>query len=336
MLDRPFLYNIIYALAASGGRDARLFGDGFALSQEAFERSLPGSGFPELWFELPLAGRPWFDLHALASHETIGSHTTFSSHETGGYPELFSWFARQGREARQLALSWDVSSGDIAHPAVQLLVGDRVSATTCAFLEKAGRSDAVPAYRAFLDRLPNGWFACYTGVFPARPDMNLRVECIPRPEQQQAYANDPALLEAHLQQVGLPVLGDTLVERCQLLAQTPFQLEFQFDVEADGMAGPTIGVSVRFAGPQGMGPYDPFDPEGAGGDLMRRIEAWGLADDRWKLLYDASFAKGLKNNGVGSLLYNYLAFLKLRWRDGLPLDAKVYYLAGLQDLGTPR
>ena len=253
MLDRPFLYNIIYALAASGGRDARLFGDGFALSQEAFERSLPGSGFPELWFELPLAGRPWFDLHALASHETIGSHTTFSSHETGGYPELFSWFARQGREARQLALSWDVSSGGIAHPAVQLLVGDRVSATTCAFLEKAGRSDAVPAYRAFLDRLPNGWFACYTGVFPARPDMNLRVECIPRPEQQQAYANDPALLEAHLQQVGLPVLGDTLVERCQLLAQTPFQLEFQFDVEVDGTAGPTIGVSVRFAAPQGMG-----------------------------------------------------------------------------------
>lgn len=331
MLDRLFLYNIIYALAAKDGRDARLFGDGFSLSREAFERSLPGSGFPELWFELPLAGDPWFDLHALASHETIGPHTTFSAHETGGYPELFSWFARQGQDARQLALSWDVSSGDISYPAVQLLVRGWDSTTTCAFLEEAGRSDAVPSYRAFLDRIPEGWFACYTGVFPARPDMNIRVECIPRSEQQLAYANDPALLEAHLQRVGLPVLGDTLVERCQVLAQSPFQLEFQFDVEADGTAGPTIGVSVRFDGPQGLGPYEAYDPTGAGGDLMRRVEAWGLADERWNLLYDAFFAKRLKNNGAETLLYNYLAFLKLRWRDGLPLDAKVYYVAGLQN-----
>ena len=330
MVDRSFLYNIIYAFAARDGRDVRLFGDGYALSCEAFERSLPGPGFPELWFEIPLAGRPWFDLHALASHETIGSQTTFSAHETGGFPELFSWFARQGREARQLALSWDVSSGDITYRAAQLLVRDWEGATTSAFLKEAGRADAVPAYRAFLDRLPEGWFACYTGVFPARPNMNIRVECIPKTEQQLAYANDPASLEAHLRQVGLPTLGDTLVERCQILAQSPFQLEFQFDVEADGTAGPTIGVSVRFAATQGRGPYEAYDPEGAGGDLMQKVEAWGLADDRWKLLHDASFAKRLNTGGTAMLLYNYLAFLKLRWRDGLPLDAKAYYMAGLQ------
>ena len=330
MLDRSFVYNIIYALAARDGRGERLFGDGFALSCEAFERSLPGGGFPELWFEMPLLGDPWFDLHALASHETIGSRTTFSEHETGGYPELFSWFVQQGPEARQLALSWDVSSGDITHPAAQLLVRSPKPDTTCSFLEAAGRADAAPSYRAFLDRLPEGWFACYTGVFPAREGMNLRVECIPPYRQQQAYAEDPALLASHLRQMGLTELGSNLVERCQLMASSAFQLEFQFDVDVDGCAGPTFAASVRFGSPDGSSGYELYDPEGAGGELMRQVEAWGLADDRWRLLHGASFAKRMTLGDASALLYNYLAFLKLRWREGEPVDAKVYYMAGVQ------
>ena len=78
MLDRTILYNILYALAARNGRDKVLFGGCHPLSQEAFERSLACDAFPEIWFELPLAGEPWFDLHALTARADLKPGMTFA------------------------------------------------------------------------------------------------------------------------------------------------------------------------------------------------------------------------------------------------------------------
>lgn len=59
-VSRPFVYDVIYALAASEGRERVLFGSSAPLAHEAFGRSLVGDVFPELWFEVPLLGEPWF------------------------------------------------------------------------------------------------------------------------------------------------------------------------------------------------------------------------------------------------------------------------------------
>ena len=329
-MDRLMLYDIIYALAARDGRQAVLFGDCAELARNAFSRSLAGDYFPELWFEMPLAGEPWFDLHALVSHGDLDARATFTPETCGGCPEAFSWFSTQGPGARQLALSWDVGAGDATSPAVQLLVGDNNLEVTSGFLEAAGRADAVSAYRAFTERLPRGWFACYAGVFPRRTFPFLRVECIPRRELQRSYVEDRALLEAHLRQAGLAEPGDSVLERCQALADTPFALEFQFDVTPDGSAGSTLGASVRFAAPSDENSRAIFDVQGEAGELMRRVEAWGLADDRWKLFAGATYAQRVSFKSESCLLYCYPAFLKLRWRDGIPLDAKAYLIAGTQ------
>ena len=329
MANREMLYDIIYALAARDGREQVLFGDCAPNAHEAFAHSLPGGGFPELWFELPLAGEPWFDLHALASREHLNPDAPFAPETCGGNPGAFAWFAAREEGVRQLALSWDVSAGDGGSPAVQLLVSTDDAQVTCDFLEAAGRGDAAPSYRAFRKRLPEGWFACYAGVFPRRTVPHLRVECIPAGPLQRAYAEDPALLEAHLRQTGLADLGDTMLLRCQVLAKTPFSLEFQFDVDESGRAGSTFGASVRFSSPSEGGKRQPFDPDGKAGELMRQVEDWGLADGRWRLLSDASFATWATLGDESSLLYCYPAFLKLRWRDGDPVDAKAYLIAGL-------
>ena len=329
-MNHMMLYDIIYALAAREGREAALFGSGAPLARGAFARSLAGDYFPELWFELPLSGEPWFDFHALASREDLDAGAAFEPATSGGVPEVFQWFASQGPGARQLALSWDIGSGDIAGPAVQMLKREDDEQMTCDFLAAAGRPDAAPAYRAFAGRLPRGWFACYAGVFPARSVPFLRVECIPKSGQQRAYAEDPALLGAHLRQAGLTEPGGTIVDRCQLLADTPFQLEFQFDVTPEGSAGPTFAASVRFAQPSGTETSESFDPDGAAGKLMRQAEAWGLADGRWRLLSETAFAKRVEAAGESRLIYCYPAFLKLRWRAGEPLDAKAYLIAGTQ------
>jgi hypothetical protein len=178
-MNLPMVYQIIYALAARDGRERVLFGESAPQAYSAFERSLACDVFPELWFEVPLVGSPWFDLHVLTAHEDL-IRRTFRDAGTGvAVPEVFEWYAAQGHDARQLALSWDTGSGDVASPAVQLLKWASNVQLTCDFLEAAGRADAIEAYRAFEARLPEGWFACYAGVFPTRREPFLRVECIP-------------------------------------------------------------------------------------------------------------------------------------------------------------
>lgn len=325
-MDREMLFDIIYALAARDGREQALFGPSVPLAREAFSRSLPTDAFPELWFELPLAGAPWFDLHALASRTDFAPGSQPAPGICGGYPEVFSWFAGEERGVRQLALSWDVGTGALAGPAVQLLVKTGDVQVTCDFLAAAGRADAAPGYRSFVKRMPLGWFACYAGVFPQRPGHNLRVECIPSCSLQRAYAENPPLLEEHLAQVGVRSFGDTLLPRCQILADSPFQLEFQFDVSPEGTAGDTFGASVRFAATAEDGDV-PFEPDGAAGGLMRDIEQWGLADDRWHLLAKTAFAQRASFAGQSVVISCYPAFVKLRWRDGEPVDAKAYLIA---------
>ena len=329
MLSRSMLYDILYALAARDGREKALFGGCQPLAREAFERSLACNAFPELWFELPLAGEPWFDLHALTARADVEPGMPFEPQTTGGNPEAFSWFAAQGKSVRQLALSWDVSSGDIERPAVQLLVARDDPDATCGFLEVAGRPDAADAYRAFWKRQPAGWFACYTGVFPCRPNHTLRVECIPDSTLQGAYAVNADLLDAHLRQMGL---GNTvgIVSACHMLAKTPFRLEFQFDVELDGKAGSTFGASVRFSDPPGTEGWQPFTADGATEHLMTQLEAWGLADDRWRRLAECAFANNVTLGAERVKLCCYPAFVKLRWRAGVLLDAKAYLIAGVQ------
>lgn len=328
------LFAFLYALAAMNGREEALFGRSMAAAQEAFARSTACEDFPEVWFELPLAGEPWLDLHLLASSESLGPGQAFAQERTGGYPEIFEWFAAADG-VRQLALSWDTGSGD-GSPAAQVLVSGRDPEVPCAFLSSAGRADLQEAYRSFVGRIPEGWFACYTGVFPGRAHSFVRVECIPHRHVQEAYAADASLLEADLRRAGIGSLGATAVERCHELACSPFPLEFQFDVLPDGTLGPTFGASVRFAAPPGQEDWLAFNPQGAAGELMRRVEEWGLADERWHLLADTIFAKRLTREGASVTLFNYPAFIKLRWRDGEPLDAKAYLLAGVQDGTTPK
>ncbi len=333
--DTLRLYEIIYAIAASNGRESAVFGDCAPLACEAFARSLACDAFPELWFEIPLLGEPWFDFHALTSRSDLTASSSFTFETTGGFPEVFEWFAAQGEGVRQLALSWDTGSGDASSPAVQLLLYKEDYGLACDFLKAAGRADAVPAYRAFTERIPNSWFACYSGVFPARPGHNLRVECIPNRDLQIAYAKDPSLLRDHLHKVGLSNIGGSIVERCRLLASAPFQLEFQFDIDEDGLPEPMFAASARFSDPPGEDSYHCFDPEGAAGTMMKQLEAWGLVDERWRLLADMMFAMKVTKENISRTIYCYPAFIKLRWKDGEPFDAKSYLIAGCQHIDAP-
>ena len=327
-MDRMKLYDIIYALAARDGREATLFGSCASTAREAFSRSLAGEAFPEIWFEIPLAGGSWFDLHSLVSHEDVAGTQPAFSGQGGVYADALAWFGRQQRNTvRQLALSYDTHVGDVDSPAVQLLVNGCDISVPFGFLEAVGRSDAKEAYRAFFGSMPEEWYACYVGTFPSRQAEEgsswVRVECLVRQALQQAYAGDVATLRDHLARVGMTWLGDDDLGAVQRLACSPFPLEFQFDVGAQGEALPTLSASVRFA------PEDWVNPDRVGciRDLLREVQDLGLADGRVGQLAGTVFAKRVTYGGESALLSCFPAFIKLRWRASEPTCAKAYLLA---------
>lgn len=327
-MDYIRLYDILYALTAKDGREAKLFGACAPAAREAFARSLAGKEFPELWFEFPFAGEPWLDFHALTSYGSVaGTQATFAGHG-GIYADALAWFANQEpHKVRQLALSYDTSAGDVDNPAVQLLVGGYGTAVPLAFLEAAGRPDLREPFDTFIRRIPDGWYACYVGVFPGRDAASsnpwVRMECIIGDEWQRVYANDAAVLRQHLLDLGLEHLDDKAIDGIQMLARSPFPLEFQFNVGLDGRALPVLSASVRFQPTD----WQSITSLGTIGRLAGWLQSCGLADERCKLLTQMAFATSVTREDESHLVSCFPAFVKLRWREGLPPDAKAYLLA---------
>lgn len=66
-------FDAMYQIAAADGREEALFGNCQPLAREAFSRSLAGDGFPAAWFEVPLSGKPRFDLHVAIPREALAA-----------------------------------------------------------------------------------------------------------------------------------------------------------------------------------------------------------------------------------------------------------------------
>ena len=319
------IYNLIYSSLTSNGHD-ELFGERIKEDSDVFENSFAGDSFPEIWFELPLSGKPWYDLHVLTSRNALESVTKLS--EGIFHPGLFEWFAGS-TGTRQLAFSHDLSKGVYDDPAVQLLVGTRDPSVGCDFLAAAGNKDAASAYKTFVAGIPGKWFACYLGTFPGREDVDLRVECIPDADVQTAYATDGDLLKKDLARTGFDI-GEDMLRFIMFMAALPAQIEFQFNVSGDGSAAPVLGVSLRY-----MSPWGKYSRLSFAGDnenvarLMSELESAHLCDDRWKRLSDMAFAKRLSVGELSLRLRGYPAFIKVRMRPDGPIDAKTYIVANM-------
>lgn len=351
-MNRLTMYDIIYSLAAMDGREAALFGDYAPAAREAFSRSLVGESFPEIWLEIPLTGEPWLDFHALTSRKDIADETgaasepsdtntldaaseletrspkiTFSG-QGEDYANALAWFAAQEpHKVRQIALSYDTHLNDVDHPAVQLLVNGKDLEVPVGFLKAAGRPDAEASYRAFAASMPANWYACYVGVFPGRQSASsspwVRVECIVGDKSQRAYAEDAGALRNDLAAIGLERFEDGAIEDIQTLARSPFPLELQFNIGADGAALPTVSASVRFQ------PEDWTDS--ARTTEIMRLASWlqsrSLADGRCVQLAKTTYAKRATRNGESVLISCFPAFVKLRFSEGEPTFAKAYLMA---------
>ena len=327
MVDRMTLYDVLYALAADEGREEPLFGSSAPLARKAFERSLIGEGFPTIWFELPLAGVPYFDLHVAISRKDLHAGVNFLPGAGSGYDELFRWYAEEETGGCGLAFAYDTGAGTIDAPAVHVNVNGAPLSDTHRFFDLAAGEGAAARYDGFASRLPEGWCVWYTGVHPGRPGAPVRVDCFALKEREAAYAQDFGLFERDLASVGFEATSPALHDLLAPILESPFGLELQFDVLEDGSLGPTLGISAQFLlnSAQKMRPL--FEEGGAAADLLRKVEGLGLADERWRLLANTMYSTSMPLGGKTLALYCLPTFAKLRLRDGAPLDAKVYFQA---------
>lgn len=325
-------FDALYAMAAGDGREEALFGSYAPLAREAFERSLVGEGLPVVWFEVPLAGSPRFDLHVALSREILHAGAQFLPHAGNGYDALFRWYADDEAGGGGLAFAYDVSEGRIEDPAVHVNVNNVPLSDMARFFDLAAGDGAAGLYADFERRLPQGWRVWYAGVHPGRPGSPVRVDCFVGASLKRAYAVDVSLLERDLRACGFTCLGPALRGLSAPILESPFGLELQFDVMRDGALGPTLGISACFPFNAAAGVQKLFAKDGPAAALMDEIEREGLADGRWRHVPGASFSKLVGADDGLLALYCTPTFVKLRMRDGDPLDAKVYLQAAASAL----
>ena len=321
-------FDALYAFAAGDGRERELFGPCVPLAREAFRRSLVGEGFPVIWFELPLAGAPRFDLHVALSRETLRAGTRFPAGTGNGYDALFRWYAEDEAGGGGLAFAYDISEGRIDDPAVHVNVNNAPLSDMGRFFDLAAGDGAAGLYARFEGRLPEGWHVWYAGVHPARPGAPIRVDCFVDATLKRAYAADASALECDLRACGFGDAGPALRDLAAPILESPFCLELQFDVVRDGSLGPVLGISAGFPFGSARSVRALFGQDGPAAALMGEIERAGLADGRWRHIPGASFSKLLAVDGEPFALYCTPTFVKLRMRGGKPLDAKAYLQAG--------
>jgi len=101
-------------------------------------------------------------------------------------------------------------------------------------------------------------------------------------------------------------------------------------VYPDGTLGTVFALDNQFGIQQPAAVRDCFQ-NGGGAQVMQTLQRWGVADDRWRLTAEASFATYLpcqrEDDTWGKYAFTLMPqWVKTRWADCTMQPAKVYYL----------
>ena len=324
--DQMTAFDALYGIAARNGRGEALFGNSMELARGIYEKSLIGDGYPSAYIEFPLLGEPRFDI--LTVHGKVKPGSKFAPGAGFGYQAMYDWFSTvDGKPQASCGIELDCGSGETERAGVYLQQRTRTE-LVAPFLDSVGESARTASYEAISTRMPDGWPPSYIGLFPGRPGTPLRIGGYLDQDMRKACAEDPSELARSFQAIGFSAYDEAMLERCALfMAQAP-SVDFQFDIMSDGSLGNTFGLSLSFNETNPSQAHDCME-SGYGADIMRTLEKWGLADDRWKLIADAAFARHVELETEDGdtcrfalcILFNYA---KVKFTSAVAQPAKFY------------
>ena len=283
------VFDALYSIAAGDDRGEALFGDSFGIARSAYERTLIGDGYPTAYLEFPLLGSPGFDL--LSVHDTVRSGSRFALGAGFGYQSMFDWFSgicEKGSNA-SCGIELDTSVGEIERAGVYLQYRKHTD-LIAPFLESIGEGARAESFFAVTDRMPEGWPPAYVGLFPGRAGTPLRVGGYLGNAIQKACADDPTLLATQFDRIGFSAYDDEMLSRCCALMSLAPSVDFQFDIMPDGTLSDVFGLSLSFNDTKPREARVCME-SGYGARICRTLQEWGLADERWRLIAGAAFAR---------------------------------------------
>ena len=137
-------------------------------------------------------------------------------------------------------------------------------------------------------------------------------------------------------QIGFSAYDDDMLARCAKFMALAPGVDFQFDIMEDGSLGDTFGLSLSFNETKPRQARTCME-DGYGARICGLMQHWGLADDRWRLIADAAFAKhvpyqhedGTEGRFALCVLFN---FAKVKFTACEPRSAKFYLILQAEEL----
>lgn len=330
-------FQVLLLQAADEGRGPVLFGESQARAREAVPPFLVGLEFPDIYLEHPLIGEPFLDVTVLFGR--LEPCTRVASPAAGEHAAMLDWFAKEREAYGNISCGFELDTKEPALPPAAVHFQPRMHTELVEpFCETIGETERA---RLYLDRaahMPKGWPLSFFGLFRGRAAAPLRVCGYLDIQERDACAQDPAHLAAIFDAIGFSAYDPAMLAQVStLMAAAPGSVDFQFDVFPDGTLGTTFAIDVQFEIEQPKAVQVSFG-DGPAGRIMRLLEGWGAADDRWRLAAQAAFARALpvslEDGSMGRFAFTLMPqWAKARWTNCELQPAKLYQLAhaGLVD-----
>ena len=318
----------LFLHAADEGRGAALFGEKW---KKTCERVLPfveGVSFPSLYLEFPLAGDPFLDVTALYGEAAPG--TRFRTEAAAGTERMIDWYAQVSAQTNDLCFGFELDAeSDASAPAAVHFQHRSHIRLAQEFCDALGEPAAGQLYMKQAACMPEGWGLAFFGMFRGRPGSPLRICGYLDLNEQRRCAENPSRLEEVFRQMDFRAYDDRMLRQIRtLLAITPEGADFQFDIYPDGKAGDTFAIDVCLGLKQSRIQKTSF-VNGTCAEVMKQLEAWNAADDRWHLAAGTCLSRALPVTDKDGREKAYaLTFcpkwVKARWRGGDLQKAKLY------------
>lgn len=327
-------FEVLCLQAADSGRGEVLFGPSLARARKLGRPFMVGEKFPSVYLEFPLIGKQFLDVTIL--YGKLESGTRIASEAAAGSEAMIDWFANiletdESYTDVSCGLELDTKESELPLAAIhfQPRTHKDLIEPFCAVLGEEHRGKLC---LDFAKRAPEIWPLSYFGFFRGRPGSPLRVCGYMRHSQIDACSKDPHQLAKAFDEIGFTDYNDQMLAQASaLMATAPQGVDFQFDIYEDGHLGPTFAIDLQFGIERPEQVAASFR-DGLAARVFGLLEAQGSADERWRLVGKAAFARSvnvqLEDGSTGRYAFTLMPqWVKARWHEGIQQPSKLYHYA---------
>ena len=206
-----------------------------------------GEDFPSVYFEHPLAGKPFLDVTVLLNDITSG--TRVESPVTGEHAAMLDWYASVRQEHDDICCGFELDTKEDTLPTAAIHFQPRAHTELVRpFCEIVGEPERATFYLDMAARMPGSWPLSFFGMFRGREAAPLRVCGYLSAQQKHICARNPSRLAKVFDTVGFTAYDRAMLEQISMLmAAAPEVVDFQFDVYPDGSLGDTFALTCSLA-----------------------------------------------------------------------------------------